>query len=960
MQPLFTQNFLSHYLPEFRLSNVPNIRLARNIIEGLIKELKSGKIESLKEEEFMSRFLNEFFGNVLGFNYGNSNFWTLSEEVKTKVDGTKVDGALGYFFKDKNDSDVRAVIEIKDANTNLDDKQKRKDSKSPVSQAFEYASKMGGDCKWVIVSNFKEIRFYSNFQGKYQVFFLEELSDENKLKELLFLFHKDRFIKKDGTSSTEQLYKISSLELKENEKPRHIVDEIYSSLMRFKGFNYVDPNYLASIKPFNILNEYVWHYSNGKLFTINPNIHALFKHLNFEDGIINISDELQQELKDEKVIEYEDKIDSFIKFLNHSQIKEISCVEDYNRVILRKKHVLGFTHKHVFSVSEKDGFTKNIDILKTKSCDCISCNFKSFDFKYLLGKLKVAQNNEECITLEYAFGNYLVSANNYKNSYNIYKKLCEKIKGKEGLEVEYYLAKLNMKYLHNLVMEDKELRDSIEIKEEIRSIDLNRVLYDEIEYNISDDVREYLLKVKDEKLLLSVQDKVDELVGKIINLRIYYDNGNRAYSGSNYIHDLAKQYFKLQLHLNNNGIIYNVFHKYKLLSGKVFKGFIESYLTKENGLYTFSSFYLLEFVANINSTEFQNILTKVDLLNLNEGCDEKIISNITNLLKSYFEEGLFANSPYKNRILEEYLVDLQFNSRYTGLVANSITLLSKISFSEKIFESLSKIIIDFLSIEDDLNWHELKEFGKLIIKKGDYFTSEQLIKILEIAIERDKPNNNKYEGLIKSVSKSLFKFYPDTKINKKQIIKRAIGNIGVQSKWYYVSYLLLISDEQSEKILNREIEDLLDENFDSNFYSFLIRKKLYDYKKKNYFEKLIEEILNLKQVGFKNEFKDGVPVFEGHRFYDFIILLNILDFDRESELLSVFTDISEYEKWLLNPKKFNYSYFDAKWVLASDNIYILNSLKGIKELIKAVEKGLKKEFSPVLSEIYYKYLLQDV
>ena len=99
--PLFSNSFLSHYLSEFKLSNIPNLRLARNTIESLIEELNSGKLESLKEEEFKSRFLIEFFGDVLSFNYGNSNFWTLREEVKTKVDGTKPDGALGFFRKIK-------------------------------------------------------------------------------------------------------------------------------------------------------------------------------------------------------------------------------------------------------------------------------------------------------------------------------------------------------------------------------------------------------------------------------------------------------------------------------------------------------------------------------------------------------------------------------------------------------------------------------------------------------------------------------------------------------------------------------------------------------------------------------------------------------------------------------------------------------------------------------------------
>tara|TARA_R110002050_G_scaffold261556_1_gene401736 strand:- start:276910 stop:279783 length:2874 start_codon:yes stop_codon:yes gene_type:complete len=957
MQPLFTENFLSHHLIDFKLSNVPKIRLARNIIESLILELKSGKLESLKEEEFKSRFLNEFFGDVLGFNYGNSNFWTLSEEVKTKVDGTKVDGALGFFGKGKKSSDVRAVIEIKDANKNLDEKQNRKDSKSAVSQAFEYASKMGEQCKWIIVSNFKEIRFYSNFQGKYQVFFLEDLSDENKLKELLFLFHKDRFIKKDSISSTEQLYKISSLELKENEKPRHIIDEIYSSIIRFKGLQYIDPNYLASIKPFNILNEHVWHYSDGKLLTINPKIHSLFKHIDFEDGAIILSDYLKKELEDEKVIDYEDKIDSFIRVLNHSQITEIDCVEDYHKVILRNKHVLGFSHKHVFRFSEKEGFTKSIDILKYKSCDCISCNFKSFDFKHLLSKLKIAQSKDEFINLEYAYGNYLVSANNYKNAYNIYKSFSEKIKGKEGFEVEYFLAKLNMKYLHNLVWEDKKLKDSLEIKEEIRSIDLNKILYEEIEYSISDDVRKYLLKIKDENLLLSVKDETEELVDKIVDLRRYYDDGNDGRIGSNYINNLASQYYNLQLHLNKNRIIYNVFHKYKLLTAKVFKGLINSYLTKGDGLDAFNSFYLLEFVANITSTDFQKLLVKVDSLDVREGCDEKIINNITNLLKSYYDDGVFANSPHKNRILEEYLIDFQFKGRYTGLVANAFTLLSKVNISKESFEPLSKVIIHFLRIEDNLFWHELREFGRLLMVKGDYFTSEQLIDILEIAIERDKPNNNKYEGLIKSASLSLNKFYPNAKIIKKQIIKRAIGNINGRSKWNYVSYLLLVSNEECIRILNKEVEDVLGEKFDVDFYDHLIRKQLYDYKKKDYFKRLLEDVSNSDEIGFKNEFKGDNPVFEGYRFYNFIILLNILKIDKESELLSVFANISEYEKWLLNPEKYNYSNFDAKWVLASDNKFILDSLRGIEDIVNAVEIELKKEFNPILSEIYYKYLL---
>ncbi|MFD2432067.1 hypothetical protein ACFSO9_00070 [Mesonia maritima] len=90
MRPLFTQPFLSHYLSEFWLSNVPNIKFIRNTISSLNRELKSGKFQSLKEEEIKSRFLTEFFGDVLGFNYGNSLFWTLREERNQKQMGKKL------------------------------------------------------------------------------------------------------------------------------------------------------------------------------------------------------------------------------------------------------------------------------------------------------------------------------------------------------------------------------------------------------------------------------------------------------------------------------------------------------------------------------------------------------------------------------------------------------------------------------------------------------------------------------------------------------------------------------------------------------------------------------------------------------------------------------------------------------------------------------------------------------
>jgi hypothetical protein len=363
--PIFSDGFLSHYLPEFRLSSVTDIRGINIILGSLIEELESGKIESLKEEEIKSRFVSSFFGDVLGFNYGNSSKWQLREEKKSVTDGTKPDAALGYFFADNKKDDVRAVIEIKNALTDLDKPQRRTENHSPVDQAFGYVAKAGGNCKWVIVSNIKETRFYSSLdRSKYQVFYLKDLLNENKLKELLLLFHKDRLINENKLqkSATERFFDHNNAISIEKDKVIHIIDSIYNSLKRFEGFGFVDPNYIATLAPFNILDEYVWHYSNGNLFTINNEFFDFIKEVKIENGIIYFSDKLKNEISNLNIIEAEFKIEWSFRFLNDCLIREITGVKNYKKIKERNRHTLGFSFQHRFPFKDEEGITVNINL----------------------------------------------------------------------------------------------------------------------------------------------------------------------------------------------------------------------------------------------------------------------------------------------------------------------------------------------------------------------------------------------------------------------------------------------------------------------------------------------------------------------------------------------------------------------------------------------------------------------
>jgi len=160
------------------------------IIEEFQKSINSGKALTAKEEELKPQFLYSVFGKILGYEFENSETWNLQLENKTALDNTKSDAALGFFgIKNKQEitKDIRVVIEIKNARTILD-KQQSDSRKSAVEQCFMYAAKSGEKCKWVIVSNFLEIRLYlANDMTKYESFDILSLTDRNEFYKFYYL-----------------------------------------------------------------------------------------------------------------------------------------------------------------------------------------------------------------------------------------------------------------------------------------------------------------------------------------------------------------------------------------------------------------------------------------------------------------------------------------------------------------------------------------------------------------------------------------------------------------------------------------------------------------------------------------------------------------------------------------------------------------------------------------------------
>lgn len=208
---IFKESFIEYKLESFEISK-EELLDKRAKLQDFIGFIKSGKIKEYNEEQLQARFATEVFEKTLGYKNSFNEIWEYELERKTDVDGQKADIVLGEFSS--NSGKVMAVVELKDFKYyDLDKKQNRVgDKRTPVEQGFGYSSKFSGNCRWVLVSNFNEIRLYDkNNESEYERFYIEDLEDDLELKRFLYFLSKENLIYRE-------LDKLIDLKIKEEEE----------------------------------------------------------------------------------------------------------------------------------------------------------------------------------------------------------------------------------------------------------------------------------------------------------------------------------------------------------------------------------------------------------------------------------------------------------------------------------------------------------------------------------------------------------------------------------------------------------------------------------------------------------------------------------------------------------------------------------------------------------------------
>lgn len=154
--------------------------------------IRDRSIETQKETALHGNFKQRIICDVLGYrDFNDSGEWTV--DVEAQIGAGSVDLAFGRFTKDERR--IIAPFELKGAKTRNLDAIMPGRAKSPVQQAWEYASDNVGT-KWVLVSNYLEIRLYSYGDGRqfHDSFNLAKLHDPAEYQRFMLLLSADNLL----------------------------------------------------------------------------------------------------------------------------------------------------------------------------------------------------------------------------------------------------------------------------------------------------------------------------------------------------------------------------------------------------------------------------------------------------------------------------------------------------------------------------------------------------------------------------------------------------------------------------------------------------------------------------------------------------------------------------------------------------------------------------------------------
>ncbi|MFW5804473.1 MAG: SIR2 family protein, partial [bacterium] len=722
----------------------------------------------------------------------------------------------------------------------------------------------------------------------------------------------------------------------------HIIDQMYYSLKRFDEMNNISPDFIADLYPFKNSDYSYPIYENYGLLAINKDIEKLFFD---ETEIINDAIVFKR-TKSNKKKEIEDK---------QLEKKLTTVVEKLNDSLIL---VIGKENKQSDSFGFK-GWSNDKKWIKIKGNESTPTNsdFMDLELNEALKKLKNTEVGSNTKIIEdMILGVAYFKFSNFHLAYQVFEQASAKAWSR-GQYLAYFIAKYNIRIMRYLLKQfDQNLSEEQRKKifKIMEDIDFDKLLY---ELPLSGKQEYHLLKmIRDQQFLHRGHAIIMQNVSRLDEIYNVFERGGSS-SGTDYLVLINHELQKLSKFYLNNPLVLDEFNDFSKVIQDGIKGYLISYAMPseyKNKLKHFSYFFFWLFSHYGSKKKFENICQNYFIKELKFEDDElvKCVELTNNFLRSFIKE---SNS-FGKRISPNsdllYLTESRFffADKTKRIFNNIFSQLSYTEIKSDCADDLINNLISFLKFENFIGGDSIPILRSFIFRNYHLFSRENIIELLGIVSKKDSKfyDYDFYRAIAHVIEKNQYEPISDGKLidaNIAMIENKGLEALSLVSLWK-------LSNSNLKDKIKKEIEDALNNNFNNKLFVISCVESILQ--PKDFLKEYVQWVNREKREHF--HYHNGLFSQINYTFLIFVHFIYRYNLD-ESPELNELTNLSEYQKFYLDPENYKYSSFEIDWILNDYRDSFFERFSKIPELRKRIEKHLKENYDEKLSRMYIKHFL---
>ncbi len=725
-----------------------------------------------------------------------------------------------------------------------------------------------------------------------------------------------------------------------------IVTQMHKSLFRFIDIRVLPPKFLSNLFPFNNSKRYIHNYYNNTLGSNNAQLTKFFFE-EFDPESKEINEKFLSNYPGPEQIEVNKKLNEVIEKMNFSSILHFG----------RSKSKIEL-FEYPAELPEKINL-----IPPNRNCQCLSCLYNDFRIKDFLKNLKEASITETTAIpddLLLAYSNY--KAGHFKTAYNQFEEIANKAWQLERY-IPYYIAKTNIKYLRNMISwRDESISNENKraIVEKIDDLDLDKLLFqipslDDDEYNL-------LKKIRDDDILLEVENELNEYYDKIIEIHRGYKKGGFSSTGPYYPHLIAEELLRLFHFYTYNYIVKDEYTNFTRVMQKGLRAFLICYSIDEKypQRLTNFDFWVLRFMILYENEEtllktFNNYDIKT--IAVDEENFSKTITFLNNLFESGFSETTFLGRAVNiDTDLAMQANNYFFQDNFRTITHNALLVFAGIIIPKQYSTRIIRNFLDFLKTQNILFWNSERYLNKFLINIKDHFLYDDFLELLQIISETEAPYAN--DDFFRIIGFGIHEQFPEKKIDNDNLISAIIEKYLKSEKHGNKNAFMYLSkacNENNRKNISEAINQSLTSQFDTTAYlnacfDDIILPSTF---LKNYIE-VLERNIPMNHI----EGDSQTPFSKDFTFRNLLHLIYIKDIPAHEIPFTKWDKYPDVWKFFFDYKTFDYSTFNSKWLLIVNTKFVHSKLREMEQIRTALEDFLKKNNVEELAKLYVQFYLK--